>query len=58
MQRTIPTGGRRAPAGQDGRALRDYYRIEDENGRRYWVYREGLYRADGPAQWYLHGLFA
>jgi protein ImuB len=22
---------------------RDYYRIEDESGRRFWVYREGLY---------------
>ena len=23
---------------------RDYYRIEDEDGRRYWVFREGLYQ--------------
>ena len=22
--------------------LRDYYRVEDEAGRRYWIYREGL----------------
>ena len=22
---------------------RDYYRVEDESGRRFWVYREGLY---------------
>jgi protein ImuB len=30
---------------------RDYYQIEDEVGRRYWIYRtEGT--------WYLHGLFA
>ena len=39
---------------------RDYYRVEDEEGRRYWIYREGLYD-DGAAampSWYLHGLFA
>ena len=38
--------------------VRDYYRIEDEGGRRYWVYREGLYRPDRPPAWYLHGFFA
>jgi len=39
---------------------RDYYRIEDEAGGRYWVFREGLYQAQaltGVPQWYLHGLF-
>ena len=39
---------------------RDYYRVEDEAGRRYWIYREGLYgddRGDPPA-WFIHGLFA
>ena len=38
---------------------RDYYRIEDEDGRRYWVFRAGLYQEstkDLPA-WYLHGVF-
>jgi protein ImuB len=39
---------------------RDYYRIEDEEGRRYWVFRAGLYQEseakDLPA-WYLHGVF-
>lgn len=40
---------------------RDYYRVEDTAGGRYWVYREGLYgRADdeGPPRWFLHGVFA
>ena len=32
-------------------AARDYFRVEDEDGRRYW-----LYRAAG--RWFLHGLFA
>ncbi len=39
--------------------LRDYYRIEDEAGRRFWIYRHGL--ADdgrgGSPGWFLHGLF-
>lgn len=39
---------------------RDYYRIEDSRGQRYWLYRRGLYGGDMPAQpdWYLHGFFA
>jgi protein ImuB len=38
---------------------RDYYRIEDEDGRRYWVFRAGLYGDSGPdlPAWYLHGVF-
>jgi protein ImuB len=38
---------------------RDYYRIEDEGGAGYWVYREGLYGRDEEAPaWFLHGLFS
>jgi protein ImuB len=40
--------------------LRDYYRIEDEGGRRYWIYRQGL-AGDGRGgvpDWFLHGLLA
>ena len=40
---------------------RDYYRVEDEDGRRFWLYRDGLYgrhrNADDPPKWYLHGFF-
>jgi protein ImuB len=36
---------------------RDYYVVEDQEGRRYWVFRSGHYSAEG-AQWYLHGFFA
>ncbi|MDA0786889.1 MAG: DNA polymerase Y family protein, partial [Proteobacteria bacterium] len=39
---------------------RDYYRVEDTDGRRFWLYREGLYdrqAADTPPRWFLHGLF-
>lgn len=38
--------------------LRDYYRVEDEDGRRFWLFRQGLYRPGAPPRWYLHGLFA
>jgi len=27
-------------------------------GRRFWIYREGLYVPDASPVWYLHGLFA
>lgn len=38
---------------------RDYYRVEDQAGRRFWIYRRGLYERETPTpQWYLHGLFA
>ncbi len=37
---------------------RDYYRIEDARGRRFWVFRHGLYRERDDPPWYLHGLFA
>jgi len=43
-----------------GERPRDYYVIEDEQGRRYWLYREGLYGEPGEEQpkWYVHGLSA
>ncbi|TAD89390.1 MAG: DNA polymerase Y family protein [Alphaproteobacteria bacterium] len=37
---------------------RDYYRVEDEQGHRYWLYRDGLYGQTPDPRWYLHGLFA
>lgn len=37
----------------------DYYRVEDEDGRRFWIFRAGLWnRETAQAQWYLRGLFA
>ena len=44
---------------EEAALARDYYRIEDEDGRRYWVFREGLYQESelGPPCWYLHGVF-
>ena len=45
---------------------RDYFRVEDEAGLRFWLYRDGLYdreivQEEGkPVQphWFMHGLFA
>jgi protein ImuB len=42
----------------EGRATRDYYRVEDGEGRRYWLFRDGLYgRETTQPAWYMHGLF-
>jgi protein ImuB len=44
---------------QDDETERDYYIVEDADGRRFWLYRAGLYGRDGaPPQWFLQGLFA
>ncbi len=37
---------------------RDYYRLEDSEGRRYWVYRDRATRPGMAPAWYLHGVFA
>jgi len=37
----------------------DYYRVEDVRGRRFWMFRRGLYgRETSEPQWYVHGVFA
>jgi protein ImuB len=40
--------------------LRDYYRIEDSEGRRYWIYRRGILGdgRGGLPDWFLQGLCA
>jgi protein ImuB len=52
---------------QDGKRLtRDYFRIEDAEGLRFWIFRDGLYESElrdeegkpVPANWFVHGLFA
>ena len=44
------------------RRTRDYYRVEDEQGIGYWLFREGLYdwedeAGSRPPTWWMHGLF-
>ena len=45
-----------------GNLARDYFRVEDKAGLRFWLFRAGLYRdlAHGAAAptWFLHGTFA
>lgn len=38
---------------------RDYYLVEDDTGRRLWLYREGIPgRETSSARWFVHGMFA
>ncbi|WP_246727854.1 DNA polymerase Y family protein [Chelativorans sp. Marseille-P2723] len=36
---------------------RDYFCVEDVEGRRYWLFREGLYGEVASPRWFLHGIF-
>jgi protein ImuB len=40
-------------------AVRDYFRVEDEAGERYWLYRagDGEDSATGSQRWFIHGVF-
>lgn len=41
------------------RAVRDYFQVEDEEGRRFWLYRrgDGVRVETGDLTWYLHGRY-
>ncbi|HBF29456.1 DNA polymerase Y family protein, partial [Rhizobium sp.] len=41
-------------------AVRDYFRVEDEAGERYWIFRagDGEHVETGSHRWFLHGVFA
>lgn len=62
-ERLSPEWWRPRPDGRLART-RDYYRIEDDQGLRYWLFREGLYGTDyagakdeRPPSWWMHGMF-
>ncbi|TCU20558.1 protein ImuB [Rhizobium sullae] len=40
-------------------AVRDYFQVEDEAGRRYWIFRagDGEHSETGSHKWFLHGIF-
>ncbi len=40
-------------------SVRDYFRVEDDAGQRYWLFRsgDGEHGATGDLSWYLHGVF-
>ncbi|MGJ3232573.1 MAG: DUF6504 family protein [Oceanicaulis sp.] len=54
-ERIAPEWWRSAPGSGAGK-VRDYFRVETGEGRRFWLYREGLYgrETDHPA-WFVHG---
>lgn len=43
-----------------GTRLRDYFKVEDQTGKRLWLYREGLHEdgRGGDPRWFVHGMFA
>jgi protein ImuB len=47
---------------EHGRPARDYFRVEDRSGLRFWLFRAGLYRDLAPGglapAWFVHGMFA
>lgn len=54
-KRDAAPGGTGAGAG----LTRDYYRVEDARGRRFWIFRHGLYGSEkANPGWFVHGLFA
>ncbi|WP_245416695.1 Y-family DNA polymerase [Undibacter mobilis] len=44
-----------------GHRARDYFRVEDKSGHRFWLFRAGLYRdlvpGTAPPAWFVHGMF-
>ena len=49
--------GRRSDKRPETDLIRDYYRVEDSDGARFWIFRAGLHAGDRMPRWYLHGLF-
>jgi protein ImuB len=49
---------------EEGGSARDYFRVEDKGGLRFWLFRAGLYRELYPnsvpstPRWFLHGMYA
>lgn len=50
--------GGTAPENAQVNLARDYFRVEDLSGHRFWIFRAGLYRDTAWPTWFLHGLFA
>lgn len=51
------SGGTPGSASSGG-LTRDYYRVENRQGQRFWLFRHGLYGSERPnPDWYVHGAF-
>ncbi len=65
MHRVVHADGPERIAGEWWRrsgerdAVRDYFRVEDEHGARFWLYRrgDGVRPHSGDLLWFIHGLF-
>jgi protein ImuB len=58
-ERIAPEWWRSRTGALDGGRTRDYWRVEDSDGHRFWLFRAGFYDgASAPPRWYMHGLFA
>ncbi|MEH6646403.1 Y-family DNA polymerase [Sulfitobacter sp.] len=44
---------------RSGTRLRDYYKVEVTDGRRFWLFRDGIVgdARGGDARWFVHGVF-
>jgi protein ImuB len=52
-------GGEWWASDRERSAIRDYWQVEDEDGRRFWLFRSGdaIDPATGDLRWFLHGFF-
>ena len=51
-RRSEPPEGR-----EESDLVRDYYRVEDSEGARFWLFRTGRDAGAATSRWFLHGLF-
>jgi protein ImuB len=59
VHRVVRAQGPERIAGEwwrDRGPTRDYYQVEDTDGRRFWLYRDHIYQPQAT-RWFLHGLF-
>jgi protein ImuB len=57
--RPLPVPPPQAGEERERASTRDYYLVEDVEGHRFWLFREGLYgRETAAARWFVHGLLA
>lgn len=57
-ERLAPEWWRSADLAGSASRTRDYFQAEDSEGRRFWLFRNGLYgRETGTPEWFVHGVF-
>jgi protein ImuB len=55
---TSPASDALQPAYQEGAQSRDYYIAEDASGRRFWLFRQGLFGYATRLDWFMQGFFS